>query len=145
MMQLVALKNCKRGSKRRRERGGRRGRRRGIEEDKCPHSTQVMVSVLIWMYLESLPHGRGWPPDYEGLYHVSLFYVTQCHTHTHTCTHIHSHTHTHTHSHSHTHSLSLKVALDVPEPRIHFALVCGAKSCPPIKTYSSTVSHAHQN
>jgi hypothetical protein len=30
-----------------------------------------------------------------------------------------------------------KVALSRPEPRIHFALVCGAKSCPPIKTYSS--------
>nr|XP_039267870.1 uncharacterized protein LOC120342896 isoform X1 [Styela clava] len=31
----------------------------------------------------------------------------------------------------------LKVALDKHEPLIHFALVCGAKSCPPIKTYSS--------
>lgn len=31
----------------------------------------------------------------------------------------------------------LKVALDEPEPFIHFALVCGAKSCPPIKTYST--------
>ncbi|XP_054767788.2 uncharacterized protein LOC129275039 isoform X1 [Lytechinus pictus] len=30
----------------------------------------------------------------------------------------------------------LQVALDQPEPLIHFALVCGAKSCPPIKTYS---------
>eukprot|EP00271_Cylindrocystis_brebissonii_P016298 TRINITY_DN396_c0_g1_i1.p1 TRINITY_DN396_c0_g1~~TRINITY_DN396_c0_g1_i1.p1 ORF type:complete len:494 (+),score=120.93 TRINITY_DN396_c0_g1_i1:438-1919(+) len=29
----------------------------------------------------------------------------------------------------------LKVALKEPEPLIHFALVCGAKSCPPIKTY----------
>lgn len=27
--------------------------------------------------------------------------------------------------------------LDPPEPRIHFALVCGAKSCPAIKTYSA--------
>jgi hypothetical protein len=25
--------------------------------------------------------------------------------------------------------------MDGVEPRIHFALVCGAKSCPPIKTY----------
>ena len=33
----------------------------------------------------------------------------------------------------------LQVSLDTPEPRIHFALVCGAKSCPPIKTYSSEV------
>lgn len=31
----------------------------------------------------------------------------------------------------------LKVALEEPEPFIHFALVCGAKSCPPIKTYST--------
>ncbi|XP_014667662.1 PREDICTED: uncharacterized protein LOC106809184 [Priapulus caudatus] len=31
----------------------------------------------------------------------------------------------------------LKVALQSPEPLIHFALVCGAKSCPPIKTYSA--------
>lgn len=31
----------------------------------------------------------------------------------------------------------LKVALETPEPLIHFALVCGAKSCPPIKTYSA--------
>lgn len=31
----------------------------------------------------------------------------------------------------------LKVALEKHEPLIHFALVCGAKSCPPIKTYSS--------
>jgi hypothetical protein len=30
----------------------------------------------------------------------------------------------------------LPIALDTPEPRIHFALVCGAKSCPPIKTYT---------
>lgn len=28
-----------------------------------------------------------------------------------------------------------KIALDTPEPLIHFALVCGAKSCPPVKTY----------
>ena len=34
----------------------------------------------------------------------------------------------------------LKVALETPEPLIHFALVCGAKSCPPIKTYSVDVS-----
>ena len=34
----------------------------------------------------------------------------------------------------------LKVALTEPEPLIHFALVCGAKSCPPIKTYSAEVS-----
>lgn len=31
----------------------------------------------------------------------------------------------------------LKVALGKHEPLIHFALVCGAKSCPPIKTYSA--------
>lgn len=31
----------------------------------------------------------------------------------------------------------LKVALEEPEPFVHFALVCGAKSCPPIKTYST--------
>ncbi|XP_057314242.1 uncharacterized protein LOC130655492 isoform X2 [Hydractinia symbiolongicarpus] len=31
----------------------------------------------------------------------------------------------------------LKVSLAEPEPKIHFALVCGAKSCPPIKTYSA--------
>nr|KAG5698309.1 hypothetical protein BaRGS_017011 [Batillaria attramentaria] len=30
----------------------------------------------------------------------------------------------------------LKVALEVHEPLIHFGLVCGAKSCPPIKTYT---------
>jgi hypothetical protein len=28
-------------------------------------------------------------------------------------------------------------ALEKAEPRIHFALNCGAKSCPPIKTYSA--------
>jgi hypothetical protein len=33
----------------------------------------------------------------------------------------------------------LKISLDSPEPRVHFALVCGAKSCPPIKTYSPEV------
>ena len=31
----------------------------------------------------------------------------------------------------------LLVALEKHEPLIHFALVCGAKSCPPIKTYSA--------
>ena len=31
----------------------------------------------------------------------------------------------------------LKVALDKCEPLIHFALNCGAKSCPPIKTFSA--------
>ena len=31
----------------------------------------------------------------------------------------------------------LRVALKEHEPLIHFALVCGAKSCPPIKTYSA--------
>jgi hypothetical protein len=30
----------------------------------------------------------------------------------------------------------LDVSLKEPEPRIHFALVCGARSCPPIKLYS---------
>ena len=34
----------------------------------------------------------------------------------------------------------LRVALPAPEPKIHFALVCGAKSCPPIKTYTAAVS-----
>ena len=33
----------------------------------------------------------------------------------------------------------LAIALPEPEPMIHFALVCGAKSCPPIKTYTSDV------
>ena len=33
----------------------------------------------------------------------------------------------------------LSIALESPESRVHFALVCGAKSCPPIKTYSSKV------
>ena len=33
----------------------------------------------------------------------------------------------------------LEVALPEPEPRIHFALVCGARSCPPIKLYSAEV------
>ncbi len=37
----------------------------------------------------------------------------------------------------------LALALEKPEPRIHFALNCGAKSCPPIKTYSTeNVSYA---
>ena len=31
----------------------------------------------------------------------------------------------------------LSLALEKAEPRIHFALNCGAKSCPPIKTYSA--------
>ncbi|XP_064626576.1 uncharacterized protein LOC135487119 [Lineus longissimus] len=31
----------------------------------------------------------------------------------------------------------LKIALEQHEPLIHFALVCGAKSCPPIKTYAA--------
>ena len=30
----------------------------------------------------------------------------------------------------------LRFALPKPEPLIHFALVCGAKSCPPIKCYT---------
>ncbi|KAL8573984.1 hypothetical protein ACOMHN_029431 [Nucella lapillus] len=34
----------------------------------------------------------------------------------------------------------LVVALDKTEPLIHFALVYGARSCPPIKTYTSEVS-----
>jgi len=29
----------------------------------------------------------------------------------------------------------LAACLDAPEPRVHFALVCGARGCPPIKTY----------
>lgn len=29
----------------------------------------------------------------------------------------------------------LSLMLDTPEPRIHFTLVCGSKSCPPIGTY----------
>lgn len=36
------------------------------------------------------------------------------------------------------HDPRLKIALPEPEPRVHFALVCGARSCPPIKTYTST-------
>ena len=32
----------------------------------------------------------------------------------------------------------LLIAIHEMDPRIHFALVCGAKSCPPIKTYSSS-------
>lgn len=32
----------------------------------------------------------------------------------------------------------LALILSEPEPRVHFALVCGAKSCPPIKTYNAT-------
>lgn len=36
-----------------------------------------------------------------------------------------------------------KVALEKHQPLIHFALVCGAKSCPPIKTYSANVSIGH--
>ena len=31
----------------------------------------------------------------------------------------------------------LSYALDSVEPRIHFALNCGAKSCPPIKTFTT--------
>ncbi|XP_070191162.1 uncharacterized protein [Littorina saxatilis] len=31
----------------------------------------------------------------------------------------------------------LGIALEHPEPLIHFGLVCGAKSCPPIKTYTA--------
>ena len=34
----------------------------------------------------------------------------------------------------------LSSALNRCEPKIHFALVCGAKSCPAIKTYSVQVS-----
>ena len=33
----------------------------------------------------------------------------------------------------------LAVALSEPEPKVHFGLVCGAKSCPPIKTYTPKV------
>ena len=33
-------------------------------------------------------------------------------------------------------SSEAKVALDQVEPRVHFALNCGAASCPPIKTFS---------
>ena len=29
----------------------------------------------------------------------------------------------------------LASCLEEPEPRVHFALVCGARGCPPIKTY----------
>ncbi|CAB4062345.1 unnamed protein product [Lepeophtheirus salmonis] len=32
----------------------------------------------------------------------------------------------------------LSSVLDEVEPRIHFALNCGARSCPPIKTFTST-------
>ena len=34
----------------------------------------------------------------------------------------------------------LEVTLKEPEPLVHFALVCGATSCPPIRTYSTIVS-----
>ena len=37
----------------------------------------------------------------------------------------------------------LKVVVKEVDPRIHFALVCGAKSCPPIRTYSTTVRWCH--
>ena len=31
-----------------------------------------------------------------------------------------------------------RMCIDPPDPRIHFALVCGAKSCPPIRLYSGS-------
>ena len=31
----------------------------------------------------------------------------------------------------------MQIVKDPLDPRIHFALVCGAKSCPPIKVYTS--------
>ena len=31
----------------------------------------------------------------------------------------------------------LELAIEPVDPRIHFALNCGAKSCPPIKTFSA--------
>ena len=34
------------------------------------------------------------------------------------------------------HAISNLQAIDPEDPRIHFALVCGAKSCPPIKVFS---------
>ena len=37
----------------------------------------------------------------------------------------------------------LAVALETHEPLIHFGLVCGAKSCPPIKTYTADVSFSY--
>lgn len=33
----------------------------------------------------------------------------------------------------------LQISLKEPDSRVHFALVCGARSCPPVKTYSSEV------
>ena len=39
-----------------------------------------------------------------------------------------------------THDPRLRVALDSCEPLVHFGLVCGAKSCPPIATYTADVS-----
>ena len=33
-----------------------------------------------------------------------------------------------------------RLSLERAEPRIHFALNCGAKSCPPIKTFSAEVT-----
>ena len=33
----------------------------------------------------------------------------------------------------------IRISLNDAEARVHFALVCGAKSCPPIKTYSAEV------
>ena len=39
----------------------------------------------------------------------------------------------------------LQFALPMAEPRIHFALVCGARSCPPIKCYSEKDVNAELN
>ena len=35
--------------------------------------------------------------------------------------------------------MRLQIALKECDPRIHFALVCGGKSCPPVKTYTAEV------
>lgn len=32
----------------------------------------------------------------------------------------------------------LMMSIEDPDPRVHFALVCGARSCPPIESYSGT-------
>ena len=39
----------------------------------------------------------------------------------------------------------MKIILPEVDPRIHFALNCGAKSCPPIKTFSGDQVQAQLN
>ena len=35
--------------------------------------------------------------------------------------------------------MRLQIALKECDARVHFALVCGARSCPPVKTYTAEV------